>query len=69
MNRQRMSAMLSDAKRAVQDVGFAPDDSKELMGHLILASAIEDSSKLVAKSLDTAARQIGHISNSIDRHR
>jgi len=69
MSKSRMIDMLSDARRAVHDAGFAPDDSKELMGHLILASAIEESGSSVSKSLDFVARQIGFVSSAIERHR
>ncbi len=51
MNKQRMTRMLSDATNAIQAAGFGPGHT-ELVGQLILASAIEESGSSISMSLD-----------------
>ncbi len=71
MNKQRMIRMLTIAKEAVAEVGLdRADDAgfQNLVGQLILASAIEESGSSVSLSLDKLERvavELGDVATAI----
>jgi len=67
MNKQRMIKVLEDAKGAVEAAGFGPGHT-ELVGQLILASAIEEVGSSVSLSLDKlegVALELGDVAKAI----
>ena len=68
MNQQEMIRVLMDAKAAVDAVAPGPDNT-ELVGQLILASAIEEAGSATALSLTKAGGAIIELSRAIRSHR
>jgi len=67
MNKQRMIKMLEQAKSAIEAAGFGPGHT-ELVGQLILASAIEESGSSISMSLDKLERvamELGDVATAI----
>ena len=87
MQKQRMVKMLQDARGAVNEVGLSStliqrasdgsavaaitEGTQNLIGQLVLASAIEESGSSISLSLDKlekVAQELGEIAGSIERH-
>ena len=67
MNKQRMIKMLECAQSAISAAGLSPSHT-ELVGQLILASAIEESGSSIAMSLDKlekVAQELGEVARVI----
>ena len=70
MNKQRMTEMLECAKSAIAAAGLGAGHN-DLVGQLILASAIEESGSSISMSLDKIddlARELGNMATSIRQH-
>ncbi len=70
MNQQRMTKMLEQAKGAIEAAGLGRGHN-DLVGQLILASAIEESGSSISMSLDNLdklAMELGSVATML-RHK